>query len=182
MNKKMLTKILGILAGMAAVLVVIAGLYNGVRTVAPDVNNALGALAGPDIASPYLSWGGVRDWATENAMNTGTTTVCSIQSPAATSTLSKASFTVSLASTTKESFDFSVNNPGSTASTTKRFGSDLTVQATQGGTYLASTTDSTITIFPPNYRLNIVMKGAYANGTGNTPVGVCTANWTQNAY
>ena len=46
-----------------------------------------GALSSPDIQSPYLSFGNVRAWGSGSDFRTGTSTLCAIQSPAATSTL-----------------------------------------------------------------------------------------------
>ena len=48
-----------------------------------DGQDALGALSGPDIPYPYLSVGGGPVYQGKVAFSTGTTTVCSIQGPAA---------------------------------------------------------------------------------------------------
>ena len=49
---------------------------------------SFGALSGPDIPSPYLSWGGLQIYQGNMSMRQGTSTVCAIVSPVATSTLS----------------------------------------------------------------------------------------------
>ena len=47
-----------------------------------------GAVASPDIASPYLSFGGVRTWAAGVTVNqAASSTLCAILSPSATTTL-----------------------------------------------------------------------------------------------
>ncbi len=56
--------------------------------------SSFGALVSPDIASPFLSFGGVRSWAWSPTLTAASVTVCSVQAPAATSTLIHASLTV----------------------------------------------------------------------------------------
>ncbi len=183
-----LTKVKAILVAMVAIVGAFILQYGGSvqQVVNPPVNKSLGALAGPDIPSPYLNWGGIAQWGlAPKSLIQASSTICSLQSPAATSTLISASVTLNLASSTAlEDIDFTQNlTPGATASTSRRFGSDLRIPISQGGTYLASTTDSTLTIFPPNTMLNIDMASILAgNHSGNVPVGFCQARWEQNSY
>ena len=69
---------------------------DGVTTVVTK----LGAVASPDIPSPYISWGGVAEYRAFAALKTATTTPCAIQTPAATSTFSFASFKVTTGTST----------------------------------------------------------------------------------
>src|SRR3990167_1048450 len=58
-----------------------------------------GAIASPDIQSPYLNIGGVRKWyARSDSFIQASTTLCSIESPRATSTLTHASIWVNVGS------------------------------------------------------------------------------------
>ena len=61
------------------------------------------AIASPDIASPYVSVSGVRKWyARSETFIQSSTTLCSIESPRATSTLTHASIWVNVGSSTTE--------------------------------------------------------------------------------
>lgn len=69
------------------------------------VTEKAGALSSPDIQSPYLSFGGVRRWAGWANFSAATTTPCSIQSPAATSTLVTASWQITTGTSTAATID-----------------------------------------------------------------------------
>ncbi len=71
----------------------LALLGNGPTGPQGPAGKSFGALVSPDIASPFLSWGGVRQWAYSPALGSSKT-VCSVQAPAATSTLIHASVVV----------------------------------------------------------------------------------------
>lgn len=61
----------------------------------------LGAATSPDISSPYFSYGDVRHWGRKTiSLTQATTTVCALQSPAATSTLMSGGINLSVSSTT----------------------------------------------------------------------------------
>lgn len=133
---------------------------------------SLGALAGPDIISPYLRWGGVATYAARvDTMNTASTTACSIQSPAATSTLelgSGANFTVS--STTATAVRVYKASYPATA-TTFLFGANIAANA-QGAVVATTSTDDFV--FAPSTWVNIVLSG----GTGTfSPTGACQAKF-----
>jgi len=59
-----------------------------------DVEVKFGALSSPMIPSPFLNWGGVSEWRSGNDLRTATSTLCALQSPAATSTLRTATLRV----------------------------------------------------------------------------------------
>lgn len=131
-----------------------------------------GTLAGPDIASPYLRWGGVAMYATRaESMNTASTTACSLVSPAATSTLvlgSGARFDVS--STTASAVKWYKSSQPATA-TTLLFGANIAANAQ--ATIVATTTTDDFVIAPNQY-INVIMSG----GTGTfSPTGVCEAQF-----
>lgn len=56
-------------------------------TVQVPPTNSVGAFSSPDLQSPWFGFGGVRQWAGSMSMRTASTSLCSIQSPAATTTL-----------------------------------------------------------------------------------------------
>lgn len=81
-----------VLIGFVAVFAFAVGGYASMhRPVAPaqPMQQAprAGAVSGPDIPSPYFSVGGQRQWMAHPQFLTGSSTLCGIQSPAATTTL-----------------------------------------------------------------------------------------------
>lgn len=104
------------------------------------------------------------------SLTQATTTVCAIQSPAATSTLALGSgvrFSVSSTTATTITLAKSAN----AFATTTQIGTNFAISANAQATIIASTTGM---IFEPNYWFVVGMAG----GTGNfSPTGVCQANW-----
>lgn len=150
----------------------------------------VGGLSGPDISSPFLSWGGVRQWAARSgSLTQATSTICSLTSPLATSTLLAANISLSTASSSAVALDISKNIAGATASTSDVFG-DKKIAAGARATLMADIAadsteqaDSEKAIFAPSSRLNFVMRNATAgNGLGSAPVGSCSAVWIQSFY
>lgn len=135
-----------------------------------------GSLAGPDIQSPYLRWGGVASYRGSMALAQATTTVCAIQSPAATSTLQNAFIRFDVSSTTASVI--TIAKATTAFATTTSIGTDYNIAANAQGFINASTTNGTAgapEVFAPNTWLVIGMKG----GTGTfSPTGVCGADWT----
>ncbi len=140
---------------------------------------ALGAVSNPDIQSPYFSFGGVRYWGQRGTSN-ASTTPCAIQSPAATSTLVYASFSVASTSATATYLEFGKDTTA--YSTTTSLGI-VSIGANVKGTAVASSTANWAnvdgsTVFTPNtYLVAKVMNAAYAQLSGT-----CQAVWVQNAY
>jgi hypothetical protein len=131
---------------------------------------------------PYndFSIGGLRTWTYKYPMATATTSVCSILSPAATSTLdlSKTAvvFTVSSTSASKITIAKGLN----TTATTTQFGTTYSLAGNEQAVILASTTAAQdnldINIFAPNTSLNVGMQG----GVGTfSPTGFCTASFVE---
>lgn len=138
----------------------------------------LGALASPVLPSPYFQFGGVTRWAgRSNDLVQSTTTPCSIQSPAATSTLITGSVTFSISSTTATTVDLA-KAANRYASTTK-LGATFTIPANGQATIVASTTGSGgDAIFAPNEWFVVKMAGNSPNGPFS-PTGSCQATWEQ---
>lgn len=134
----------------------------------------LGALAGPEISSPYLSVNGVTEWFGSVTMKTATTTVCAIQSPAVTSTLTYASAVWDVSSSTAS---ISVMAKGADAfSTTTIIGTNYQMGANVKGFMVASSTAFTsgANIFAPSQYLVLSMQG----GSGTfSPTGYCKARF-----
>jgi hypothetical protein len=161
-----------LVGGATAVVVVILGfvLVGSQNTVIREVRDSLGAVSSPDIMSPYFSFGGVRMWGTKTqGFNSATTTVCAIQSPAATSSiqLAGASFTVS--STTASTVTISMN------STPYASGTALIAQAV-GANAQATVRVASSTVVSPNQYIVTSMSG----GTGTfSPSGNCQASFIE---
>src|SRR3990167_70957 len=94
----------GVLVAIAAV--VVFGFFQKPAQVTVNIPEQtintppLGALTGPDIPYTYFSFGGVRRFAGNQSLNQSSTTICSIQSPAATSTLINGSVKITTGTTT----------------------------------------------------------------------------------
>jgi len=176
-----------VMAGIALVVSLVVGLTvsKPVNTVVQRVTDGkLGSVASPDIMSPYFSFGGVRHWgARSDSLVQATTTVCAIQSPAATSTLIMGSIRLSVGSTTASTV--TIAKSATAYATTTLIGGGALGAGAQG-TFSATTTPSTGTsldgpmVFGPSQYLVVGMQG----GVGGTfsPTGNCQATWVQNAY
>lgn len=143
----------------------------------------VGAVASPDIMSPWFSYGGVRHWSGHSeSLVSATTTVCAIQSPAATSTLLRASISFKVGSTTASTVDIA---KATTAYATTTIIGGGALAANAQGTFNATTTPATGTslngpmVFAPSTYVVFGMEG----GTGTfSPTGTCQAEWVQNSY
>lgn len=135
----------------------------------------LGALAGPDIPSPYLKWGGVARYSGSIPFQTATNTVCAIQSPAATSTLQSVVLRFDVSSTTASAVEI--------AKASTRFATTTLLDlqypiAANAQTYISAS--STIAnrpnwIFEPNYWVVVKMEGGATHVM--SPEGICQASW-----
>lgn len=137
----------------------------------------VGAVASPDIPSPYLRFGtgyGVREWNYGSGLGTATTTICSFKSPSSTSTLEFAAVKVDTSSTTASTLY--VAKGADTNATTTNFVTRA-IAANAQDMVIASSTDFTTSennIFAPNQYLNVGMSG----GTGTfSPAGGCYATF-----
>mgnify|MGYP001591226636 CR=1 FL=1 len=91
MNDK--TRIVGIALGVIAIVLSLIAIGRPtpekvIERMTTVEKQQLGALAGPDIPYPYLSFGGVRQWAgMSESFYSASSTLCVIQAPSATTTL-----------------------------------------------------------------------------------------------
>lgn len=156
-----------------AILVLGGFLAFAPRVEAPKPSqDQVGALSGPDIPSPYLSFGGVRQWAGNTPLRTGTSTVCSIQSPAATTTLVAA--TARLDSIASYVTSWQIGKDPTAFSTTTALAS-MTFAANATGSIVATSTSGlTDTLIAPNSFINLKLATTSASATF-APVGNCAA-------
>lgn len=181
------------------VIAIVLGLVGTLKhtNVVENVTKQFGGTS-PDIASPYVDFGGLRHWYFTGNFNQGSTTLCSFQSPLSTSTLIYASATITTGTTTALVFD--IAKASTPSATTTLFGS-YSVSASTLGTIVASTTpqglqtfglDPTIvfaaSVASSSANLGNTYQGAQflnfkeggANGTTNVLTGSCKAEFIQN--
>lgn len=148
------------------------------QTAAPSY----GALSGPDIASPYLGWGGVRTFRASQSLVQSTTTICALQSPASTSTLSHYGVRFDVGSSS--AMTVYIAKATTAFATTTQLGQSWTLAASSKGFINGSTTATQVVaaneVFAPNSWLNFTVQGgdSGANATGLVPTGLCEASWT----
>ena len=178
-----------ITAGIALGVVLLVLIFMPAKVI--NQVQTLGAVSSPDIMSPYFSFGGVRQWAahTDN-LNHASTTICSMQSPAATSTLVFGSVKLTTGTTTAIALEMAKDT--SYAATTTRISYDVLASGAQttmvafvasttgayGANGQAHTADELDMVFAPNTYLNVKYGGAA--GALNVLVGSCNAVWVQN--
>lgn len=144
------------------------------KTEAPK----LGSVSSPDIPSPYLQYGGVREWAYKiTSMATGSTS-CSFMAPPATTTLKFAIATYTLASTTVGSVveigqSISPNaTTTSIATTTAAQNVQFTLQNSATSTFALSNNN----IVTPSTFINVKIGG----GAGTyAPTGSCVVGFRE---
>ncbi len=126
------------------------------ETVAPhQVQQAVGALAGPVIPSPFLMWGQVASYNARQSLVQATTTVCAIKTPEATSTL--------------ENFNFQLENGGTvTPAGTLSIATSSTAFATSSGNTallanqsVAASTTQTLSVVPSINNDNILAPNSW---------------------
>jgi hypothetical protein len=144
---------------------------------------SVGAVSGPMMPFDHIQWGlgyGIRIYPTAIGLTTASTTVCAIQSPAATSTLQSAGILLTTASTSATTWSLGI---ASTAyATTTQIGSDYVVSASAQAFINASTTPSAggVEVIAPNQYLVWSETGGITAGdagTGFAPVGRCHATF-----
>lgn len=166
------------------VAALVAGAAFFVGPARTETVNKVGALAGPDIPSQYLQWGGVYVYNYRQTLQQGTTTVCAIQTPAATTTLRWASIRVDLASSSATVLD--IGNSASTGATTTKIGTTYAIAAGAQAFVQASTSPTgTLPVFAPSNWLVVKIGGGVTGGNtataaqsaGFVPTGACTATF-----
>lgn len=167
-----ITALVGILVG-STLLWVLTPPKQTVKVLDQQNNPVVGALTGPDIPYTYISVNGVEQFSYNSGFTTSTTTPCSFQSPAATSTLDRFSAYFETGTTTAVGVTFSTG-AAQQASTTALSGV-LALAANAKGSFTASSSPEANFIIAPSNWIQVNMKG----GAGTvSPVGSCTAVMT----
>lgn len=170
----------------------------------PGNGGNLGALASPDIPSPYLKWGDVAIYQNNDTFDTGTSTLCVLASPAATSTLER--FTVQPTTSTSTAYygllekrtiafapSFSVATSANVLNATTTSAADLVqiypAALTTAVIWNATSTDQSVkndfigqsNVFAPNtYAVYYAKSGVISQaGTGSIGSGRCKAIWQE---
>lgn len=165
-------------AGATALAVVAVLLLSGIVET-PRVGENLGSVSSPDISSRYVSIGGAELWTqqTSSLQQSTSTVLCSLQSPAATSTLIGGGITLTSATSGASSLSISKSNAQWTVDTLQIIAtSSVAANATPVLVAASSTFNGEAlndTIFPPNTYLVFAQQGAgILNQTGR-----CNAIW-----
>ena len=159
---------------MAAIVIFIGGLFAG------DVkqNFNLSASTSPDFSSPYISYGDVDFWAQRDGeLTQATTTVCALQAPASTSTLTFAGIQLTTSSTTASVMTIA-KAATPYATTTWLTNESIDADAQASIVVPATTTPAGMAkfLFAPNEYVVFAMSG----GAGTfSPAGACQATWIQ---
>jgi hypothetical protein len=109
-------------------------------------------------------------------MATATTTVCSLKSPSATSTMTFGSVNFLTSSTVASTVTIAKSDSRNASTTLLAY--DTALGANTGLAIVASTTNSVYKgaeVFTPNQYFNVTMKG----GGTFSPTGRCKVEWTQ---
>jgi hypothetical protein len=160
-----------IVAALSALVVVVASSFFDTD----KEHTQFGALAGPDIMSPYLSWGGVRIYQAQGSLKQGTTTSCSIQTPASTSTLQ--SFVALITGGHDVAVTANLTKGAAMQASTTALSSNHAVTAEGTLTLMASTTNAESTrVLAPNSWVQVNVFGGV--GTAST-TGTCQASFQE---
>jgi len=171
-----------LLIGALVVVALLLGLNLGGDKLVPVEAPKLGALSSPDIQSNWLRVGGVLREYRSKELATATTTICSFQAPAATSTLVFASVNFSTGSSTAITLVLGSATTQFATSTligaeTWAVGSGVTGAVTHVATSSIATGNTKI---PPNYFVNWKVNGLGAALTSDKLLGTCVAEFVVN--
>lgn len=158
-----------LLFALAFVLLIGAGGLVLFHAEKPDAS--FGAVSGPEqYGSPFYGQNGVLVYPTYAKMNVASTTLCSIKSPAATTTLR--SFVVNFKTSTSTAETIYMAKGATAQATTTNF-ETYSLASNAQGTFMASSTSRTLglPIIAPNTYLNV---GASASFGATWPLGNCT--------
>lgn len=165
---------------IGAIISGVIALAVSLSVVSMNKSQPLGSVASPEVMSPWFTYGGVRNWAAHTeSLTVATTTVCALQSPAATSTLVFASITFKVSSTTASTITVA---KATTAYATTTVLNTSSLGANAQGTLIVASSTAGVdgnAVFSPNNYLVVGMAG----GIGTfSPTGTCQAEWVQNSY
>lgn len=139
-----------------------------------------GSLSGPDISSPYISYGGVRTWnRSRSSLIAASSTVCAIQSPAATSTLEKAVLRIDTSPAYAVTYEIGYS-ASTMNSTTTGIVSSYVVSSSGYAAIVATTTVTALTdgVVGPNSWVNFNISTSTATGS-NQATGRCDASFRE---
>jgi hypothetical protein len=153
---------------------------SGNKVVQNDAPSVGGASS--DFSTRYLSFGGVREWASKIDLNgdAASTTICVIQAPQVASSSLK-SFAYRANTGTGTAMELKVYKSASQWLTTTQLGGDSALAANQAVVVVATSSafDSVNSLFSANDWL-VVTATVAAGGAGtSSPTGVCQAKWEQ---
>ena len=165
----MSTKTHVVVAIVLALAVALLGFFAG-RSSAPvdkDGSYQAQAISGPDLPGNYFSFGGYTWFGAKGNLATGTTTPCSIQSPASTSTLE--SFGARIEGGQQVAVAVTLSKGAAQQASTTAISGSFALAANAQGTYVASTTPETTFILAPHtwIQVNIVGGSGTASSTGS---------------
>lgn len=160
-------------AVIAAVVVVIGSFF---LPKGNTIVQQLGATPGADFNFPCETHNGIQRCFTAVSMVAATTSVCSIKSPSATSTLMANVVTMSVSSSTASLVTIAKGT--NTNATTTTLGNAVSVSANAQATIVASTTLANFLandfVFAPNTYFNV----GFSGGAGTfSPTGRCQATF-----
>lgn len=156
MNKQtLLTSVIGVVA--------LLGVVFGFSALHKKPSLQVGSVSGPDSFFPCETHDGMGQCFNKVGLTQATTTICQIQSPSATSTLSRASLHINIASSTTNIFTFALATTkyATTTVLTTNIGTAATVASGLEANIYASST----VIISPNTWFVI---GQAGNGAGST--------------
>lgn len=171
-----------VMAGIALAVVVLAFLV--VRPVSTTVEKivpgtSLGAQSEKVSEENCTILGGLHSCTYQARFQQGTTTMCSLKLPNATTTVTHAVMRVDLATTTRKSYAEIGFGGGNTATTTSL--GVMQLEAAEDGILDAATTTAALaarTNILPNMALNFNLAGSIeGSATGFVPTGVCSAQY-----
>lgn len=176
------------LIAAAAIVSVVLSLGVSLNTKPAPVqvtNNIPPALGGvsPVLNSNYFQFGGVNVFAgLVTSLNSASTTLCSIQSPAATSTLVSAS--IDIAVSTSSSYILTLARATTPAASTTPLISSASISSGAKTTLVASSTGQGSDVWAPNTWLNATVRGGSGGVTYPFTMGSgsCHAKWEQVSY
>lgn len=169
----MINKLIG---GVAVLALVIGGVALVKNTQVIEKTFQAGAVSSPDIISPYISYGGVRQWAYSMEIRQATSTLCSFLSPSSTSTLEHLS--AKFDTTASYATSYAWGNDPTAFSTTTIIVAPYGAAAGGKLEIIASTTKVTAFtqngVVSPNTYINLKLSTSTAGASATfAPVGTC---------
>lgn len=165
--KDFLVATLGAVIGVS----IFAAGYLARPTVAPQPQ--LGAVAGPDISSPYTSVNGLATYQARIPMRAATTTLCAIKSPSATSTLVHAGWQIGTGTSTAATIDLATSTTA--FATTTNLVAETSVASGANGAVSWASSGTNGVLAPNTY---VIVKTAGVGLSGYTYGGTCSAQFT----